>query len=934
MFLRTKEPRDYYVEQVRSQRSTVHMLFSDVLRAQTDSLADVALCVAAGMTDAKAAAVREIKAVAPSELAAFFVFNPNLGDEDTEGDKILYFYPPSVPIDIQKDYVGLTEGLINFTREWGKPAEAVHCEKHRHAFFEAEKDYWICLVAKNPSLTYAKVKDPNAPAPAPQKEITGNGPLAQRMRKAMMEKKAKEESGETEYLEDELEDAVLQAIIRRGYALYKLCNDRFSATAGVDPHAMVDGITLLRAKLSAFMSYYLPTIRFKQLPFFTDIHGFQFLPVDKATFLTIQYLVNLVTATYPGVVRASALMYNSKLIWSGLNQEDMFLLYSLEQDAMRPFFHYLSYKDRVAPKKKHQSKGNTRKAAQEAAEAAAAAGGTADGSGSGDTTPPPRVSSPTPMVPDGSSAMSNAKPTANIPFAPTSTGFLTGPLRIFPSLPVAAAAASSSAAAATSAAAPSAGGAAGSSSSSSAVGFKPTRSAPLLYLSEYPNANTATTAFGAGAGAGAGAAPGAIGSGGAISAAMANGDPFALLSGAPPPASSSSSSGPTASASASAPVALASGSYAARLVVYQQEKITLFFVIADDQPQLTAAAAAVGAPKPPAAAAAAAAAPVPSASLAPAANDMKTVPLGPTAGAELAAAVSAAAATATAAAAAASSAAAAAEGADPPPKPKKPKITTAMLTLIDDAAFENAGLFPDDDSDVWLAPEPAAVAAAPVSVSGSGSDAKGAPAAASTASGSTGGSGGSAGAGGAAAARSAAAPSTLPEFYASLEQHMSGNLKKLAAMLGEQATRSHASDDAFRFLYFNHMNLALKTSLNAKQSPLTMESIKLIRNIHADFKAAATTADPSLRAAVQAYTTAASSSAAAATNKRGVLISRSTPEVSEVCVKTAANGWVVGRRATQTHREFFVLIDEKVGTLADVQGKTALHDRACFLPLN
>jgi hypothetical protein len=30
---------------------------------------------------------------------------------------------------------------------------------------------------------------------------------------------------------------------------------------------------MLRAKLGAFMSYYLPTIRFKQLPFFTDIHG-------------------------------------------------------------------------------------------------------------------------------------------------------------------------------------------------------------------------------------------------------------------------------------------------------------------------------------------------------------------------------------------------------------------------------------------------------------------------------------------------------------------------------------------------------------------------------------------------------------------------------------------------------------------------------------
>jgi hypothetical protein len=27
--------------------------------------------------------------VTPSELAAFYVFNPTLGDEDTEGDKVM-----------------------------------------------------------------------------------------------------------------------------------------------------------------------------------------------------------------------------------------------------------------------------------------------------------------------------------------------------------------------------------------------------------------------------------------------------------------------------------------------------------------------------------------------------------------------------------------------------------------------------------------------------------------------------------------------------------------------------------------------------------------------------------------------------------------------------------------------------------------------------
>ena len=51
----------------------------------------------------------------PSSLAAFFVFNPTLGDENTEDRKILFFYP-RIDLNLQKDYVGLSEGLINFTR--------------------------------------------------------------------------------------------------------------------------------------------------------------------------------------------------------------------------------------------------------------------------------------------------------------------------------------------------------------------------------------------------------------------------------------------------------------------------------------------------------------------------------------------------------------------------------------------------------------------------------------------------------------------------------------------------------------------------------------------------------------------------------------------------------------------------------------------------
>jgi hypothetical protein len=113
-------------------------------------------------------------------------------------------------------------------------------------------------------------------------------------------------------------------------------------------------------------------------------------------------------------------------------------------------------------------------------------------------------------------------------------------------------------------------------------------------------------------------------------------------------------------------------------------------------------------------------------------------------------------------------------------------------------------------------------------------------------------------------------------------------------------------EDPYRFLYFNHMNLALKTSLDIKTAPLSMATIRLIRSIHADFaeyEYSSSFLGAHLPCARSAFRSKASRSTA-----------------TEVCARTAENGWVVGRRAAQSHREFFVLVDDKVGSLSDIQG--------------
>jgi hypothetical protein len=82
-----------------------------------------------------------------SSLVGIFLFNPNLGNEDTESRKILYYYPPSHSLNQQKDYVGLCEGIIAFTKEFSpnQPVEAIASNQHRYSCLEVEPDYWSAL---------------------------------------------------------------------------------------------------------------------------------------------------------------------------------------------------------------------------------------------------------------------------------------------------------------------------------------------------------------------------------------------------------------------------------------------------------------------------------------------------------------------------------------------------------------------------------------------------------------------------------------------------------------------------------------------------------------------------------------------------------------------------------------------------------------------
>ncbi|KAL5553290.1 hypothetical protein UlMin_040691 [Ulmus minor] len=70
--------------------------------------------------------------------------------EGQELDKILFFFPADLPFSTQLSVIGLSEGLITFTRIFSPEAacEVIEAERHSHVFYEPEKDIWMVMVVE------------------------------------------------------------------------------------------------------------------------------------------------------------------------------------------------------------------------------------------------------------------------------------------------------------------------------------------------------------------------------------------------------------------------------------------------------------------------------------------------------------------------------------------------------------------------------------------------------------------------------------------------------------------------------------------------------------------------------------------------------------------------------------------------------------------
>uniref|UniRef100_A0A7M4EBB9 CCZ1 homolog, vacuolar protein trafficking and biosis associated n=1 Tax=Crocodylus porosus TaxID=8502 RepID=A0A7M4EBB9_CROPO len=193
--------------------------------------------------------------------------------------------------------VGLCEAIVQFTRTFSpsKPAKSLHTQKNRQFFNEPEENFWMVMVVRNP----------------------------------IIERHHKDGKPVIEYQEEELLDKVYSSVLQQCYSMYKLFNGTF--------HKAMDdgGIKVLKERLEKFFHRYLQTLHLQSCDLLDVFCGISFFPLDKMTYLKIQSFINKMEESL-NIVKYTAFLYNDQLIWSGLEQDDMRILYKYLTTSLFP----------------------------------------------------------------------------------------------------------------------------------------------------------------------------------------------------------------------------------------------------------------------------------------------------------------------------------------------------------------------------------------------------------------------------------------------------------------------------------------------------------------------------------------------------------------------------------------------------------------------
>ncbi|OXA56758.1 vacuolar fusion protein CCZ1 homolog [Folsomia candida] len=243
-----------------------------------------------------------------AQIKELYVFNSKFGnDTDNEMGKVLYCYPgDTTHPDTQLKEIGLCEAIVKFAQTFNskEPCDSLHTLKLRHVYYQPEDGYWFILVLSVPSVVKSSPDGVEC----------------------------------VEYLDDQIQDTVFHAILKRLYEKFVLLNDKFET--------MVQeiGLVELRTRLKKCYDIWVQRIDVNQSGIADIFRGLQFLPLSRDAFLRVQCFINHLVVSWPQIKHV-VLLQREKLIWSGVDQSHIQLLYDyLVNDLLSQ--HFLSGVDK------------------------------------------------------------------------------------------------------------------------------------------------------------------------------------------------------------------------------------------------------------------------------------------------------------------------------------------------------------------------------------------------------------------------------------------------------------------------------------------------------------------------------------------------------------------------------------------------------------
>ncbi|KAI6651632.1 hypothetical protein LOD99_4883 [Oopsacas minuta] len=252
----------------------------------------------------------------PAEVMNFCIFNTELGlKEGLEHEKIMYFYGLStqttlkkftttttgasngitqLELDGQIKQIGLAEAMIQFSSTFSDDGcHFIHTKKTRQVIYNPEPNYIMKLTVSVPSLV-------NPPDP-----------------------------GNPFYMEDSVQDSLLDAIIKQSYTFFTFFNRSYTE---IFTQCGVEG---LKECLSDFYDKFWSSVSISNLSLLNLFQGIVFLPLGKNPFLRVHSFVSCIEASFP-IIKYTVFCYSYRMVWCSLEQKYMRIVYRYLTDFLMP----------------------------------------------------------------------------------------------------------------------------------------------------------------------------------------------------------------------------------------------------------------------------------------------------------------------------------------------------------------------------------------------------------------------------------------------------------------------------------------------------------------------------------------------------------------------------------------------------------------------